>query len=347
MNSGCIMKWSWMNFRLLFAVLCCSLSAAFASELSSSNSESADIVATRLGRGVNVLGYDKYWQQSGGGRFRLDHFAKIRKVGFATVRVNLFTFRHFGQDGRLNEEWLRKLDAVIVSATASGLNVILDVHDFSECGKAPDACSALLKIIWGQLSSRYVDYGGNVLFELLNEPNNALTVEKWNELIPDLLKIIRRNDPGRYVLISAANWGKVESLDSLKLPVEDRRIIVTFHYYSPYGFTHQGAPWAAAPVSTNIGLRFGSEADVAQVQSDFARAAQWSRVNNRPLFLGEFGAYDKAPRADRLFYLRTVARTAERFGISWAVWQFSGDFVVYDHTRDDWVGDVVDALIPK
>ena len=82
------------------------------------------------------------------------------------------------------------------------------------------------------------------------------------------------------------------------------------------------------------------------VRQDFAKAAEWSRTNQRPIFLGEFGAYDKAPMESRVRYTDAVARTAESFGWSWAYWQFDSDFVVYDIERDAWVAPILNALIP-
>jgi hypothetical protein len=47
----------------------------------------------RLGRGVNVLGYDPIWHDRGWARFRAEHFRLIREAGFSHVRINLHPFR--------------------------------------------------------------------------------------------------------------------------------------------------------------------------------------------------------------------------------------------------------------
>jgi endoglucanase len=73
-------------------------------------------------------------------------------------------------------------------------------------------------------------------------------------------------------------------------------------------------------------------------------AADWSKANDRPIFLGEFGAYDKADMASRARYTEFVARTAEKFGFSWAYWQFDSDFIVYNIDREEWVGPIKKAL---
>jgi endoglucanase len=97
------------------------------------------------------------------------------------------------------------------------------------------------------------------------------------------------------------------------------------------------------------GVPFGSEADLAQIRADFAQVAQWSRANNRPVLLGEFGAYDKggAPLEMRVAYTNAIAREAERHGFGWAYWQFDSDFIVWDMAKDGWVKPIKDALIPE
>jgi len=81
--------------------------------------------------------------------------------------------------------------------------------------------------------------------------------------------------------------------------------------------------------------------------ADFQAVQMWSKQNNRPILLGEFGAYDKGPIDSRVRYTDAVARTAEKLGWSWAYWQFDSDFIVYDIDKDQWVRPIHDALIPE
>ena len=47
----------------------------------------------RLGRGVNVLGYDPIWNNRQKARFQEKHFRLIKEAGFNHVRINLHPFR--------------------------------------------------------------------------------------------------------------------------------------------------------------------------------------------------------------------------------------------------------------
>jgi endoglucanase len=69
-------------------------------------------------------------------------------------------------------------------------------------------------------------------------------------------------------------------------------------------------------------------------------------VANRPILLGEFGAYDKGDMESRARYTAHAARTAESLGWAWAYWQFDSDFLLWDMQKDAWVAPILKALIP-
>jgi len=110
-------------------------------------------------------------------------------------------------------------------------------------------------------------------------------------------------------------------------------------------FTHQGAAWADR--KDKVGVEWlGTEEELSVLKRDFDKASSWAKQHDRPLFLGEFGAYDKAPMESRARYVASVARAAEQRGWSWAYWQFDSDFILYDIPRDSWIEPIRRALIP-
>jgi endoglucanase len=320
---------------LAFAWLCTSPAAAI----------DADIQARQLGRGINVLGYDPIWKDPAKARFQARHFAAIRAGGFQTLRVNLMAFRHMNAINELDPVWLKTLDWVIANARGQGLNVILDEHDFDRCAKDAVICREKLLAFWQQISTRYRDMPESVLFELLNEPHGQVTPELWNQMLTDLLTVVRRDNPLRNVIIGPGNYNDFQLLGDLRLPQNDRHIIVTFHYYFPMPFTHQGAPWVeGGPPPT--GVTWGSPTDYQAITDHFDRVASWSKAARRPILLGEFGAYDKGAMADRSAYTAAIARAAEARGWPWAYWQFDSDFIAYDMKTQDWVAPIHQALVP-
>jgi endoglucanase len=110
-------------------------------------------------------------------------------------------------------------------------------------------------------------------------------------------------------------------------------------------FTHQGAEWSRQFANT-VGVDWGSDADKQQVARDFDVVGAWAREHGRPIYLGEFGVYERADMAARARYTGFLAREAERRGWPWAYWQFDHDFALFDMERRQWVAPILQALVP-
>jgi endoglucanase len=299
----------------------------------------------QMARGVNIIGYDPMWKDFSQRRFKERHFQRIHDAGFQTVRVVLQAFGHMDAENKLDPAWLQTLDWAVKNALANHLNVILDEHDYNRCARDAAGCRTKLLAFWSQVAPLYQDAPNSVMFEILNEPNGELTPQVWNGLLKEALAVIRKTNPTRNVIIGPAFWNGFRYLDQLELPAGDRHIIVTVHYYLPMRFTHQGASWVKATANLS-GITWGTDEEKRQVDEDFAAVQAWSKKEGRPIFLGEFGAYDKADMDSRVRYISYVARAAERQGWAWAYWQFEGNFIVYDMAKDDWVQPILHALVP-
>ena len=302
----------------------------------------------RLGRGVNILGYDPIWESFGQARFKEKHFKLIHDAGFQTVRINLHALQRMDAANgfKLDEAWLKTLDWAVKNALANGLMVILDLHNYEDVAGNPALFKPRVLAYWKQIAERFKDSPDSLLFEILNEPNGGLTASLWNQWLVEALAVIRATNPTRTVVIGPPEWNGFRYLNQLALPEADRNIIVTVHYYEPMRFTHQGADWTPEFAGFS-GVTWGSAAEKKRVESDFAIAQRWATAHRRPVFLGEFGAYDKGPMESRIRYTEFVARTAESLGWAWAYWQFDSDFIVYDIDKDEWVMPVLKALVPQ
>jgi endoglucanase len=302
--------------------------------------------AKKMGRGVNIIGYDPLWRNFEQARFKDRHFQLLHEGGFQTVRINLQAFRYLDAQNRLPATWFKTLDWAVKTALANNLQVILDEHDFTVCGNGAEVCKPRLMAFWEQVAEHYKDAPNDVIFEILNEPNTQVTPEIWNAWLKEGLAIIRKTNPRRNVIIGPASWNNIHYLDRLELPADDRNIIATVHYYLPMEFTHQGAPWNRATANLS-GVKWGTDEEKAAVGKDFAGVQEWSKAQKRPILLGEFGAYDKAEMDSRVRYTAYVVRTAESLGWAWTYWQFDSDFLLWDMAKDDWVQPIRKALIPE
>jgi endoglucanase len=298
----------------------------------------------RLGRGINILGYDGIWDGGVDAPFKFGNFRRIRQAGFQHVRINFFAFKYMNAHGRVDPVVLAALDDVLAAAIAAGLIPVIDEHNGDECEREIANCQRLLVAFWTQIASRYRGMYLDAIFEVLNEPGGNMGHDDWNELALTVLKAIRTLDKSRLVIVAALNSEDPQELRALTLPETDPSIILTVHYYKPMSFTHQGAPWI--PNGPPAGVPWGSNADRGAVTRDFLAIKRWADAQRRPVYLGEFGVYDKAEIASRVNYLSFVARSSEQNGWAWASWQFDHDFAVFDTERDEWKAQLLHALIP-
>jgi endoglucanase len=301
----------------------------------------------RLGRGVNIIGYDPLWKSRSRARMQGKHFRLIGEAGFSNVRIPLHPFRDAGIDEkhRITDTWFEALDWAVEQSLSNGLMVILDFHEFGTMGQNPMGNKDRFLATWEQMGERYKDSPDEVIFEILNEPNRELTPELWNQFHGEALPIIREANPTRTVIIGPGHWNNINYLEQLELPEGDRNIIVTVHYYSPMEFTHQGARWTSH--RDEVGVEWNGTPEERQaIIKDFEKAQAWAEKHDRPLFLGEFGAYDRADMDSRVRYISFVTRQAEKLGWSWAYWQFDSDFILYDIPNNRWVEPLRDALVP-
>ena len=199
---------------------------------------------------------------------------------------------------------------------------------------------------WHQIAEHFKNQPPSVLFELLNEPKEKMDAPRWNQLIAIVLADIRQTNPTRWVVVGGIYWNTIKGLDPLELPESDRHLIVTYHYYDPMTFTHQGANWVKGSNAWLGNKWLGTDAENGVIATDFDKAAAWGKTHNRPLFLGEFGAYSKGDLDSRARWTTAVARAADARGIPYAYWEFNSGFGAYDPKARQWRAPLLKALIP-
>ena len=181
---------------------------------------------------------------------------------------------------------------------------------------------------------------------MLNEPNGKLDAAHWNPLVAATLKTVRRSNPARQVVVGPTNWNNINDLVKLQLPENDRRLIVTVHYYQPFHFTHQGASWAGPQAQDWLGTRWTcSAAERKAVSDDFDKAIAWAVKHRRPIYLGEFGALSRADMDSRERWTRFVADSALERKMGFSYWEFCSGFGAYDPRSDTWIEPLKEALL--
>ncbi len=306
-------------------------------------------VNKRLGRGINLgNALDAPSEGSWGLTLQADYFEQIKQAGFQSVRIPIRWATHTGPapEFTVDPTFFARVDWAIDQALSRGLIAVINAHHDDDLYKDPDKHQARLEATWRQIARRYQGRSDQLLFELLNEPNGSLTDDKWQDLFPKLLAIVRESNPKRAVIIGPGHWNNVESLKALVLPENDHNLIATFHYYNPFHFTHQGAEWVEGSQAWKGETWTGTPAQRDALKKDFAKASEWGQAHKRPIYVGEFGAYSGADMTSRAIWTAAVARESERLGFSWAYWEFASGFGAFDKETNQWRTPLKDALVP-
>lgn len=302
-----------------------------------------------LGRGVNLGNMLEAPREGDWGLYAQDDYLRlIREAGFQSVRIPVRWSAHAGEEApyALDAGFLERVDHVVRVALAQQLVVVLNLHHYEELMDRPAAHRARFLALWDQLARHYRDWPARLYLEPCNEPHGALDDQAWSALAADALRTIRAADPRRIVVLGPANWNTAIHLPYLTLPEEDRRIVVTFHYYEPFAFTHQGAPWVRGADAWKGTAWSGTREETARIGRDLDRAAAWADAQRRPLYCGEFGAYREGDPDSRERWTYFVARALEERGIAWAYWEFGSGFGIYDPDAGQWRAPLRDALLP-
>lgn len=302
-----------------------------------------------LGRGINLgNALDAPTEGDWGVTLEADYFKRIADAGFKTVRLPVRWSAHAKADApyTIDPPFFRRVDWALDRAAANGLNVVLNVHHYDEMNKEPKAHLPRLVGLWEQIAARYKDRPASVAFELFNEPNGAFDAT-WNDALAPLLKAVRATNPTRPVVVGPGGWNNVWALPKLKLP-NDPNLILTVHFYEPFKFTHQGTPWGPDDVKNLSGIKWdGTDAELKALRKSLDDVDAWAKKADVPVFVGEFGAYEKADTPSRAKWTAAVVKECEARGCSWAYWEFCANFGAYDRDKKAWRDPLLKALQQK
>jgi len=277
-----------------------------------------------------------------------DFMATLANAGFDTVRIPIKWSGHAQTTApyTINATFMARIVEVVDWAMDANLQVVLNIHHYDEITSTPPADhTARINAIWSQIATQFAGYPPTLAFELLNEPHGTLTAMLWNNLYPQLITTIRATNPTRLLIFGGIQWNSHLTLNQLVLPTDKSNLMATFHYYSPFEFTHQGAEWIDNS-DPWLGTTWGTVTEYETVADDFEAVRLWSEANAIPVWLGEFGSYYKADIASRLLYTEAVRSTAEANGMGWCYWEFAAGFGIYDKNTDLF-NDLYRALIPE
>ncbi len=90
--------------------------------------------------------------------------------------------------------------------------------------------------------------------EPVNEPTHTCGAREWDVMQESLLSAARSTAPALTLVATGACGSMIAGLEPLKTAPLKRfaPLLYTFHFYEPYLFSHQGAPWMTEPVYRSL-----------------------------------------------------------------------------------------------
>lgn len=297
-------------------------------------------------------------------------------LGFDHIRLPIDEVQFWDEAGNREDEAFRLMHNAIDWSLKYGLRVIVDLHiirsHYFNAASNPlwtnPAEQEKLAGIWNELSVELRQYSNNqVAYELLNEAvaNNH---QDWNKLISLLVKSLRKTEPERTIVIGSNKWQGTETFPFLEVPGKDPYIILSFHYYRPFGFTHYKAPWTQVKSYTGPVHYPGEVVDKKDQASEpeYFKEVQWpygywdkevmlkditpaietAGKLNLPLYCGEFGVYYTSPKEDALRWYSDLTAVFREHNIAYAHWDYKTTFGIIGRNGSPDM-PVIDLLVKK
>ncbi len=335
------------------------------------------VQAVILGKGVNISHWLSQSESRGEQRrawFTRDDVAALASLGFDHLRIPVDEEQMFLENGKKDAEAFGLLHNALGWCMEFGLKAVVDLHIlrshhfnaevkplFTEI-KAQERFYACWRLLSGELKRYPVN---RVVYELMNEPV-ADDAETWNRIVLRCLEEVRKREPDRTVIIGSNRWQNFATVKDLRFPEGDKNLIISFHYYEPFMLTHYKASWTdnknyTGPVhypgllATREELallpremqdKFGwittQTNGFDKIAADFAKVAEVAEKWQLPVYCGEFGCIAQAPEKDRNAWYRDMGTLLQRFGFSYATWDYKGSFGI--RRNGEWLWPVVEAL---
>jgi endoglucanase len=310
--------------------------------------------AFKIKRGTNIAHWLSQSERRGNERssfFTQKDIMFIDSVGFDHIRLPVDEQQLWDESGRRHDDAFQLLDNCMSWANTAGLRVVLDLHilrshHFNEAEKPlwtqPAEQDKFIRL-WKDLSAAVRKWpNGMVAYEFMNEPV-ADDAEQWNRLLARVADSIRSWEPERVLVIGSNMWQSVNTFDQLKVPANDKNILLSFHFYEPFHLTHYKASWTRLkdfegqvqyPGQIVVNGKLEDERRVYNrdtLEKMMAKPIHLADSLNLPLYCGEFGVIDGSPRESKVAWYKDLVDIFEKHDIGYANWNYkSGSFGIVD-----------------
>jgi len=225
---------------------------------------------------------------------------------------------------------LAHLKKVVAWSKEYNIPVILavgGVRDLWDDGQAGVEARHILVKLWEYLAATYRDNENVIGYDLVNEPHPRDANIWSSQLMPLLVKEIRKIDRKTWLIIEPVVWGRARGFKTLK-PISDTRTIYSFHMYAPFLYVMQGVyKYPRGLVYPGMLRNFNSSPklywDKAQLRENMKPVRDFQLRNNLSrIYVGEFSVVRWAP--GRAKWLKDVVDLFEEYGWDWTYHSYGG-----------------------
>ena len=262
----------------------------------------------------------------------------VKDNGINAVRVPVTWYNHMDSDYVIDQEWMNRVQEVVDYVIHNDMYCIINVHhDTGAKGwlKASDANleekETMYTAIWEQISVRFADYDGKLMFEGFNEllndsdewvnpDNRALEItNELNQIFVDTVRSSGGNNADRVLIVNTyCAGGNSQVTRDFVLPADSavNSLIVEAHIYQPYYFTAEESP------DVTTWSRDGLDSYLDNMYTGFIQ-------KGIPVIIGEFGCVDKGNATERLSWAKYYMETCKEYGIKCFWWDNGTAYKVF------------------
>jgi len=267
--------------------------------------------------------------------------------GFKTVRIPVAWSNLMGSNYTINAGLLSRVEEIVNYVLDNNMYAIVNIHwDGGWWKNFPTdsaECMNRYKRMWEQISGRFKNYSGYLVFESLNEEgvwddvwnrysnsgNKARAYGLLNAINQEFANLIRSsggNNADRHLLIAGyATDINLTCDNAFKMPQDPtNRQAVSVHYYDPFGFTHleKDEDWA------KMRLTWGTAQDYTDLSNAMNKLKTTFVDNGIPVIVGEYGFASSLAREQEEIRKYTLA-------VAKAIYERNMCPVLWDIQRDE------------
>lgn len=202
-----------------------------------------------------------------------------------------------------------------------------------------DTYKDLYLACWKEIAERYKDQDIIVAYDLVNEPDQSMSMPKYDYLWlqEQAANTIRKIDPEKLLIVTCDEWAKARTFPKLR-PLPLKNILYTFHFYQPGEYTHQGIAdqfkqAKQGKINGYPGKYDGYWFDREQMRISMKPVRDFQLKYGAKIYVGEFSVIRFAKGGAQ--YLEDAISLFEEYGWNWTYHAFrEWDYWSVEHSDD-------------